>query len=119
MSAIPDFTPEETRLVEDTLKERYNEAKELAVVDVELRLYPDDRELTECPAFYWEHNDCHFILAKTGKDQFFSQFFYGNREQFGTGRDRYDDLYKCVMTLLQVQADHERDRNMEKDKEQG
>lgn len=118
MSSIPDFTEVEIKTVKDTLKERFNEEIEPGIVDVDLRIYPDDRELTECPALYWEHAECHFILAKTGDSEFFSQFFYGNREQFGTGRDRYDDLYNCIVTLLQVQADHVRDRNIKKDNEE-
>ncbi|HFQ14578.1 MAG TPA: hypothetical protein ENK40_07275 [Gammaproteobacteria bacterium] len=117
MSPIADFTDAENKLVHDTLRERYGEDKPTSLVDVELRIYPDDRELTECPAHYWEHGDCHFILAKTGDSEYFCQFFYGAREQFGTGRDRYDDLFNCLITLLQVQADHERDRNMKQNSE--
>ncbi|MDH5572794.1 MAG: hypothetical protein OEY89_13595 [Gammaproteobacteria bacterium] len=115
MSSIPDFSEVELKLVKDTLKERFNEAIDPAIVDVELRIYPDDRELTECPALYWEHKDCNFILAKTADSEFYTQFFYGNREHFGTGRERYDDLHNCIVTLLQVQADHERSRNMQKE----
>ncbi len=115
MSPTPDFTDAENKLVHDTLRERYSQATETSIADVELRIYPDDRELTECPAHYWEYDACHFILAKTGDSEYFCQFFYGNREQFGTGRERYDDLFNCIITLLQVQADHERDRNMGSD----
>ncbi len=112
MSSIPDFTNAENKLVHDTLRERYGQETETSMADVELRIYPGDRELTECPAYYWQHDVCHFILAKTDDSEYFSQFFYGNREQFGTGRERYDDLFDCIITLLQVQADHERDRKM-------
>lgn len=115
MSSIADFTEVENNLIADTLRERYGKETDTRLVDVELRIYPDDRELTECPAHYWERDTCHFILAKTGDSDYFSQFFYGNREQFGTGRDRYDDLFNCIITLLQVQADHERDRKMNED----
>lgn len=34
------------------------------------------------------------------------QFFYSTHEQFGTGRDVYDNLGDCVTNLLQLQADH-------------
>jgi len=115
MSSIADFTDTENKLVHNTLRERYGQETETSMADVELRIYPDDRELTECPAHYWERDACHFILAKTGDSEYFSQFFYGNREQFGTGRERYDDLFNCIITLLQVQADHERDRIMNED----
>lgn len=107
MSKIPDFTDSELKVVHDTLQERYGRAVATQQADIELRIYPDDRELTECPAIYWEYGTCHFILAKAGKQQFFSQFFYGNREQFGTGKQFYDDVFDCLMTTLRVQADHE------------
>ena len=107
MSKIPDFTPEEFKVVTDTLKERYIDPVETQRVDVELRLTPDDSQVTECPAIYWEHEDCHFILAKTGDSQYFSQFFYGTQEQFGNGRHTYDDIFDCLVTTLRVQADHQ------------
>ena len=115
MSSIPDFTPEETKVVKDTLQERYGQPTETQWVDVELRLTPNDSQVTDCPACYWEYNDCHFILAKIGDSAYFSQFFYGNREQFGTGRDQYDDILDCLVTTLRVQADHELERNKVKD----
>jgi len=115
MSSIPDFTPEETKVVNDTLQERYGKPVETHVVDVELRLTPNDSQVTDCPAMYWESGDCHFVLAKTGDSLFYSQFFYGNREQFGTGRLHYDDILDCLVTTLRVQADHELERNKVKD----
>jgi len=107
MSKIPEFTENEIKIVNDTLQERYGKPVDTQLADIELRIYPDDRELTECPAIYWESDTCHFIIAKTGKQQFFSQFFYGNREQFGTGKQFYDDVFDCLVTTLRVQADHE------------
>lgn len=107
MSEIPDFTDNELKVIYDTLQERYGSPVETQQADIELRIYPDDRELTECPAIYWEHAECHFILAKAGKQKFFSQFFYGPREQFGTGKQFYDDVFDCLITTLRVQADHE------------
>jgi hypothetical protein len=50
-----------------------------------------------------------------GDSAYFSQFFYGNREQFGTGRHQYDDILDCLVTTLRVQADHELERNKVKD----
>ena len=115
MSAIPDFTPEETKVVNDTLQERYGKPVEVQAVDVELRLTPNDSQVTECPALYWESGDCHFILAKTDDSSFYSQFFYSGREQFGTGRQHYNDILDCLVTTLRVQADHELERNKVKD----
>ena len=107
MSQTTQFTDEEVKIVQDTLQERYGKTVETQLADIELRIYSDDRELTECPAIYWEHESCHFIIAKADKMKFFSQFFYGNREQFGTGKQFYDDLFDCLVTTLRVQADHE------------
>lgn len=105
MSQIPDFMPEEIKAVNDTLAERY---------DSELRLNPDDSQVTECPALYWDQGGCHFILARTGDSQFYSQFFYGAQKQFGTGRHSYSDLLDCLVTT-RVQADHELQPNKVKD----
>ena len=115
MSSIPDFTSEESKVVQDTLKERYGKPVEVQDVDVELRLTPNDGQVTECPAKYWESGNCHFIVAKTGDSLFYSQFFYGGREQFGTGRQYYHDILDCLVTTLRVQADHELERNKVKD----
>ena len=49
-----------------------------------------------------------FIVCKVAADRYRCQFFYSEAEQYGTGRDEYDNLENCVMTLLQVQSDHER-----------
>jgi hypothetical protein len=42
-------------------------------------------------------------------DQYRCQFFYSEAEQYGTGHDEYDSLGDSVVTLLQVQSDHERE----------
>jgi len=43
-----------------------------------------------------------------GESRYRCQFFYSEAEQYGTGKDEYDSLDNCVLTPLQVQADHER-----------
>jgi len=50
-----------------TLMERYSEKKDVQIVDTETRLYTTDKELTECPALYWQDQDCHFIIAKADR----------------------------------------------------
>jgi len=102
-----DFTDEELKLISDTLSERFGKSVETQLADIELPVDKGERELTPCPAVYWEEKDCHFILAKTADNKFFSQFFYDDREQFVTEKPFYDDLHSCVVTLLQVQVDHE------------
>ncbi len=113
MSTIPDFSDEEFNVVRDTVKERFRQDVPIEPVDTELRLYKDDRELTECPALYWQVGECHFLLAKMGDSVFHCQFFYSVRDQYGTGIDRFDDILNAVTTLLQVQADHESQRQDE------
>ena len=107
MSNIPDFTEKELQIIHNALRERYGKDVETQQADIELGTAPDDNELTECPAIYWQHGSCHFILAKSGKQQYFSQFFYDNSDQFGTGKQFYDDVLDCLITTLRVQADHE------------
>lgn len=108
--AIPDFTETERWVVDTTLKERYGKAIEIKQADVELRLSQSDRELTLCPALFWAEREAGFVLAKTGDGRFRCQFYYSVREQYGTGREEYDDLAECVCALLKLQADHEAQR---------
>jgi hypothetical protein len=61
-----------------------------------------------CPALYWNERVAHFIVYKVAADRFRCQFLYSEAEQYGTGRDEYDDVGTCVLTLLQVQSEHER-----------
>lgn len=107
MSISPDFTDEEIQIVRDTVAERYGQTKQIELADVEVRLSKGDRELNERPALYWEDKDCHFVIVKLGPFQYHNQFFYRGHEQFGTGKDNYEDIHPCTVTLLQVQADHE------------
>jgi len=106
MSVIEDFTDSELWIVRTTLKERYEEAIEIQLADTELRLDPYATELTACPAAYWQHDGCHFIVCKTGSPRYRCQFYYRVHEMYGTGIEEFDDLSECVVTLLQVQADH-------------
>lgn len=110
MSQVPDFTDSELWIIRTTLKERYGKDVETQLADVELRLDPGAREVTSCPAVYWSERGANFVLCKVGEKQYHAQFYYGSSRQYGTGRDRYDELGDCVTTLLQVQADHERER---------
>ena len=110
MSQIADFTDSELWIIKTTLEERYGEQVEPALADTELRLDRGMTELTVCPAAYWERDDCHFIVAKTGDGRYRSMFYYRNYQMYGTGVEEFDDLSECMVTLLQVQADHETSR---------
>lgn len=110
MNTIPEFTDGEMQLAHQTLFERYGRIVPLQVADVELRLDPASEDLSSCPSLYWEERGAHFVVSKTGDARFRCQFFYSDVEQFGTGRDEYDSLGDCLVTLLRVQADHEREK---------
>ncbi|MBI5898435.1 MAG: hypothetical protein HZB40_04350 [Rhodocyclales bacterium] len=101
-----DFTDNELQLVNQVLLERYNRIVPLQSVEVELLLQPGDAQPVPCPALYWSELDAEFVVAKTGDQTFRCQFFYSPDEIFGTGRETYDNLGDCVVTLLRLQADH-------------
>jgi len=108
MPSIPDFTVTEQWTVESTLKERWaDRAVELQLADVEIKLYPEDRETTECPAVFWQVDDANFVIIKVAERSYRSQFYYRGFQQYGTGKLEYDDLADCVTTMLQVHADKE------------
>lgn len=109
--AIPDLTDLEKSIIQQTINERWGKGKVTAdEVEVEIRLSKADRDTTPCPAMYWEHEDCKFVLAKAGESRYRSQFFYSVKDQFGTGIEEYTDLGDCVLYLLRLQADHESER---------
>ena len=102
-----DFTDEELKVISDTLTERFDKSIETQLADIELPVESGQQEPAPCPAVYWEAKNCHFILAKTADNKYFSQFFYDEDEQFVTEKSFYDELQECLVTLLQVHADHE------------
>ena len=117
MAGIPDYTDTELWTLESTLKERWGKDTEieLQLASADLRLSPSDRESTECPAVVWNHDGCNFIVFKSGVQSYRCQFFYKGYQQYGTGIREYDDMGDCIVSLLQVQADH--DRNSQIDNE--
>lgn len=104
---IPDFTDTELSIIRQTVAERYRKQIEIQQADSEIRLDPADRELTVVPVVYWQEGRAHFVIFKTGDQNYRSQFFYRVHQQYGTGKFEYTDIGDCVVTLLQVQADHE------------
>ena len=106
MSSVPDFTEAEQWAVETTLKERWPEKDlEIQLADVEIKMYPQDRELTVCPAIFWEVGSTSFVIIKVAERTYRSQFYYRGFQQYGTGKQEYDDITDCVVTMLQVHAD--------------
>ncbi len=116
MPSLPDITDSEQWAVSTTLKERWPEQTiELQLADVEIRMYPEDRELTECPALFWQVKDTNFIIIKVGDRVYRSQFYYRGYQQYGTGMRDFDDIAECVVTMLQVHADRETARRDEEE----
>jgi len=105
---ISDFSKEMQEYVAGLLEQRYGKPVDLQLADSELQLDLLSEELTVCPTLYWSERGAQFVVYKVDENRFRCQFFYSPAEQFGTGHDSYDDIEKCVVTLLQVQADHER-----------
>lgn len=106
MDQIPDFTKTELWIIGSTVKERYGKDVSVELAETEIRLRPGAKELTVCPALYWEQDGVHFIVVKTGESRYRCQFYYRLHQMYGTGVEEFEDLGECVITLLQVQADH-------------
>lgn len=105
---VPDFTEAEQKLVATELFQRYGKLVPLQLADSELQLDPASAELTLCPTLYWSERGAQFVICKAGHERYRSQFFYSDADQYGTGKDEYQELQACVVTLLRVQSDHER-----------
>jgi len=107
MQAAPDISDSETWVIKTTLRERYDKDVEIQIADSEIRINPSDRDVTQCPVWYWQHENCHFIIFKTDTRRYRCQFFYRAYQQYGTGVREYSDITECVVSLLQAQADHD------------
>jgi hypothetical protein len=110
MTSIPDFDDAETRTVEAALVYRYGRIVPMQSAEVDLKLDRDSDELTSCPALYWHERGCQFVICKLAPGRYRCEFFYSDQEHFGTGREEYTSLEQCATTLLQLQADHEKER---------
>jgi len=121
MTKISDFTQSEIWTIESTLKERWgkNNEVELQFADTEIRLHLGDKETTECPAVIWQHEGCNYIIFKSGIQSYRCQFFYKGYQQYGTGIHEYDDIGDCIISLLQVQSDQNRNNNIEIENDDG
>lgn len=107
MANIPDFTDADLGLARQTLQERYGRTIPVEVADADIAL-AESAEPTSCPVLYWEERGAHFVVFKIADSRYRAQFYYSEAQQFGTGRESFDNLGDCVVTVLQVQSDHER-----------
>jgi hypothetical protein len=105
---IPDFDDAERALVARLVEQRYAKPVAIELADSELRLDSARDAMTQCPTLYWQARGAQFVIWKTGERRYRCQFFYGDADHYGTGRAEYDDLAQCTLTLLRVQADHEK-----------
>ncbi|MEK6749796.1 MAG: hypothetical protein AABY83_11400 [Pseudomonadota bacterium] len=112
-NTISDFDAEELAIINGALGQRFFRAPRVEIADSELRLDPTSTQLVLCPAAVWVEQGVTFIVFKTGVAKYRCLFFLGPNDQFGTGIEEFSDLKTCVTTLLQVQADYDRD-NMKK-----
>jgi hypothetical protein len=78
--------------VSTLLFKRYGKLVPLQLADSELQLGDNPEELTSCPTLYWNERGAHFVACKVAPDRYRCQFFYSETEQYGTGRDEYDNL---------------------------
>ncbi len=105
---IADFNEADLRLAQQTLRERYGHEVTIDIAEAEIGLGEENTELTICPVLYWQERGAHFVVFKIADSRYRAQFFYSEAQQFGTGKDSFDNLGDCLVTVLQVQSDHER-----------
>lgn len=105
---VPAFTDAEHDLLARLLQRRYGKPVPVELADAELALDPGRSTTTVCPSFYWHERGAHFVVCKLAAGRYRCQFFYSEVELYGTGRGEYDDLERCTLELLRVQADHEK-----------
>lgn len=108
---IPDFTETELWTVRTTLKERYGREIELAQADTEIML-GGAAGMSWCPALFWSAKGANFVLVKTAPKAYRAYFYYHPEHQLGTGIDSYDEIGDCVVSVLQVEADHIRKQKL-------
>jgi hypothetical protein len=108
--AVADFIDSELKLVNQTLLERYGQAIEVQVAEADIELVAGSGTLTSCPVLHWEARGANFIVFKLADNRYRAQFYYIETQQFGVGRDMFDNLGDCLITVLQVQSDDERSR---------
>ena len=112
MDSIPNFTPAEIEMVRQLVHQRYQETIEIQLTDSQPMLDFKREQRVDCPTLFWYVHSANFSVIRSGLNRYRCQFFYTPHDQHGTGQEEYDALEQCVTTLLQVQADHERDHGL-------
>ncbi len=123
---MSEFTDAELAMIGEMLQQRYRKEVEMHLADSEIDLHnrsagdsgdPAQRPRHQqhaaplsCPTVYWHARGANFVVFKIAPRRYRTQFFYTPHEQFGTGIEEYSNLDECVAAVLQMQADHERQR---------
>ena len=115
---IPDFTDSELWAVRNTLKERYGKEVELQLADTEVMLGNEAGGMAWCPALFWSAKGANFAIVKIDLNRYRAYFYYHPKYQLGTGIDSHDNIGDCVVTVLQVEADHVRKQKINIDQNQ-
>jgi len=110
MTLTSNFTDSELYNVREMLTQRYKKDVEIELADCELQLDKSSELTTNCPTIFWHQRGANFVVFKVGAFRYRTQFFYTPHDQYGTGIDEYNNLAECVAAVLQVQSDHERER---------
>ncbi|MDO8706554.1 MAG: hypothetical protein Q7J84_16560 [Sulfuricaulis sp.] len=105
-SQIPDFSDNELWVVRSTVKERYGKEIELQFADTEVMLGGDAEGITWCPTVFWSAKGANFTIVKIAPKRYRAYFYFHPEHQLGTGIDSYDEIGECVVSVLQVEADH-------------
>ncbi len=113
------FTDQEQIAFRTTLAKRWRKGEvDIQSVDVEVRIAESNEKSINCPAFYWEYGEYHFLLMKTDKNKFRPQFFYQNSEEIGVETLEFDDVAECAMALLKLQTNHALSKNIDTKQEE-
>jgi len=112
---IPDFTDSELWAVRSTLKERYGKEVEPQLADTEVMLGGEADGMAWCPTLFWSAKGANFTIVKLGSERYRAYFYYHPEYQLGTGIDSHDNIGDCVVSVLQVEADHVRKQKISND----
>jgi len=105
------FTSHELALIKTTLRERYDRDIPFETAEAEICLNPDQQEnLSLCEVVTWSTEETGFVIFKITTQRFRAQFFTSDNKQYGVGKQEFDNLGDCLITLLQIQSDFVRER---------
>ena len=107
---IQEFTESEIATIRQLLFQRYRRDVEIHLAHSEVTLSPNRDSSTKCPTVLWHVRDANFVVVKTGRAAYRTQFFYTPHDQFGTGVEDYGDLKQCIAAVLRSHSHHENQR---------